>query len=74
MSENNNIYKNCKNWNKSPFSKENLGVCNISRNRNDIMYSGCGLKTNENFGCILFNDNNTKQKLSYDQINYDERS
>jgi len=47
------ICKNCKHWRRSEFSNGN-GYCNLSRNRHPMMSSGCGLKTNEKFGCNQF--------------------
>lgn len=47
------ICKNCKNWTKSSIGLKK-GSCELSRIRNEIMYSGCGLKTHESFGCNQF--------------------
>ena len=47
------ICKNCKYWNKSQFN-DIYGHCILSKNRNSMMSSGCGLKTNELFACNQF--------------------
>lgn len=54
MEELEKICKNCIYWNKSLFGNGEYGHCNLSKNRHPMMSSGCGLKTNELFGCNQF--------------------
>ena len=56
------ICENCKHWRK--FSNmDNLGSCTLSKARNEIMYSGCGLQTKSDFGCILFDEKPLAEKV-----------
>lgn len=51
---NKNKCANCKFWSKM---NQGFGLCQLSKTNHPlIMKTPCGLRTNKNFGCILFKE------------------
>lgn len=56
--ENKPLCKSCRHWHKNGYS---MGLCAISKEKNDVMFAHKGLYTKPDFYCKLFSEKNNKQ-------------